>query len=80
MKKKPKAKPKKNTFLEKLPKNHGEWLFLCIKFTKRSLTQPDSPSQKFLVRQLVVLENELSAWEHGHPLVHIRDVFELIKR
>lgn len=44
MKKKPKKQTKKKlkgqTLIDKLPKNQGEWLELCIFFTLRGVKQP----------------------------------------
>lgn len=80
MKKSPKIKKKTGpSMMDKLPKNHGERLFLMIKFTKRALTNPELESQQYLVRQLDRLTQELSTWEHANSLVHIRDVFSLLK-
>lgn len=46
------------TFKDNLPKNHGEWLELCIKFTERAI---DSGSD-FLIDQLWRLQVELEEW------------------
>ena len=57
-----KNKPKVLTMLDKLPKNHGEWLELVIKFTKRAIHDPVRKEEDYLRRQLSVLESELNQW------------------
>ena len=77
VKKTKKIKSKGPTLMDKLPKNHGEWLFLCINFTKRSLTNPELESQRFLIHQINRLASELFKWENANPTAHIRDLFDL---
>lgn len=66
MKKKPKKIAKKKfkgpTLLDRLPKNHGEWLELCIKFTKRVIHDPPLESENYLRNQLDRLNKELEEW------------------
>jgi hypothetical protein len=74
-----KKKSQKSTLKDKLPKNEGERTLLCIKLTERALTQPDSESQQYLVRQLDAYNRELEAWMLANPKEQVRNVFEIIK-
>lgn len=47
---------------DRLPKNRGEWLQLCIKFTKRALGNSDPKEKGYLNRQLGTLEAEYKEW------------------
>ena len=54
------AEPKKPTLMDKLPKNHGEWLELVIRLTERAIKdgRPD-----YMVAQKERLMAELEAWK-----------------
>lgn len=70
MKKKPVAKkkvaktakpaPKAPTLMDRLPKNHGEWLAKVIELTDRAIN-PQHPD-KGMVAQKARLQAELDAW------------------
>lgn len=60
-----KRQPKKETLMDRLPKNHGEWLELVIRLTKRAI-KPNYPDQ-VMVDQKVRLEAELAAWKAANP-------------
>ena len=45
-------------FKKRLPKNHGEWLELCIKLTERAI----DGGNNFLIDQLWRLQAELEQW------------------
>jgi hypothetical protein len=69
-----KIKPKGPTLMDRLPNNHGEWLLLCIKFTKRAITHPELESQAFLVKQAERIEKELEDWKIANPNETLRDM------
>jgi hypothetical protein len=50
------------TLIDRLPKNHGEWLELCVKFTDRAISNPPRESEKWLVDQSFRLEKQIDAW------------------
>lgn len=55
-----KAAPKAPTMLDKLPKNHGEWLVKVIELTDRAIN-PQHPD-KGMVAQRERLQAELDKW------------------
>jgi hypothetical protein len=59
---------------DRLPRNRGEWLALCIKFTKRALTHPEMESQQYLVKQAERLKIELEVWTIANPTVNVRNL------
>ena len=64
MKKKMKKPTEKiSTPSMKLPKNHGEWLELCIKFTHRVMNDPPvNEMDKMMSAQSERLHNQLNEW------------------
>ena len=64
MKKKAKRQvKKKNTLLDTLPNNHGEWLELVIKFTLRGINNPPVFSiDHTMLAQAKRLQSELYIW------------------
>jgi len=54
------VQPKKPTLMDRLPKNHGEWLELVIRLTERAIKdgRPD-----YMVAQKQRLMAELEAWK-----------------
>lgn len=51
------------TLFDTLPKNHGEWLELCIKFTMRVVKNPpDSELDKTMLAQADRLRKQLELW------------------
>ena len=64
--KKPKKKAKKTykgpTLFDRLPSNRGEWLELCIKFTKRAVHNPPYKEDQWLFDQEAKLNKELAEW------------------
>lgn len=60
-----KAAPKKLTLMDRLPKNHGEWLELVIKITDRAIGDPAHPD-KGMVAQKARLVEELNAWKSAN--------------
>ena len=73
-KKAKKNKYKGPTLMDRLPENHGEWLMLCIKFTKRAITHPELESQKFLIDQANRIEAELTEWKKSNPGATLRNL------
>ena len=58
-----KIKHKGPTLMDRLPKNHGEWLQLLIKFTERAMSIPPLESEKYLVDQANRLKLQLDQWK-----------------
>jgi len=56
---------KRETLLDRLPKNHGEWLQKVIDLTVRAIN-PQHPD-KGMVAQKERLEAELAAWKAANP-------------
>lgn len=50
--------PKRSTFIDKLPKNHGEWLKVVISLTEKAGPQMND--------QLNRLKKELIQWNQAH--------------
>lgn len=59
-----KIKHKGPTLMDRLPKNHGQWLGLCIKFTERAI---DKGGNSYLVDQLWRLQIQLDEWKKENP-------------
>lgn len=55
-------KKKKLSIIDRLPKNHGEWLELVIKFTKRAIKRYPTSEDDYLKKQLKNLEKELNEY------------------
>lgn len=59
------------TLMDKLPKNHGEWLMLCMKFTKRAIDQSRDTS---MTGQYDRLSTQLKEWKALNPGAVLRNL------
>jgi hypothetical protein len=60
--KRPKKQRKGQTLIDRLPKDHGEWLELCVKFTDKFISNPPRESEKWLIDQSFRLEKQIDVW------------------
>lgn len=60
------------TLMDKLPKNHGEWLMLCIRLTQKARNGEGAGG--FLNDQVQRLTVQLEEWKSLNPSAELRNL------
>lgn len=60
--------------MDRLPRNHGEWLMACIKLTQKAMNNPPLESEQYLVRQISNLKSSLDSWKKLNPNAKLRQL------
>jgi hypothetical protein len=72
MKKTKKSKPKSEiqveTLMDRLPRNRGEWLLLCVRLTEKAIKSNKMNVYKYQTDQVARLKAELVEWQNANDI------------